>query len=194
MGRRYFEIQEDGIRVRTRKFLTSQEYKVPFENITLNRCHTTACSKQLLWLSLLFVVLAVVVLLHGLFSGSKDTVSAFLFYGILAIICIVLYFLSRERFIYYLAGEGMLLFYEDLPSNQSLGEFLDELESRHKKYMNSNYIPRRNEGESISNELARLLWLKERGALTEQEYEQLKVKLLADHNKSSTPIGFKEPL
>jgi hypothetical protein len=190
VGRRNFEIVDDGVLVQTRQFLTRQQYKVPFETISLNRVRTTVYSKPFFLLTLLFLALIIVIVVDSMFGGDNEGIRAIVFYGTFAIICFILFVLSRQRFIAYEAGNHLLAFVEDSPSKQILDEFLVEVESRCMKYMTHKYGYQRVQNASSAEELARLLWLKERGALTEKEFEQLKLKIINDENRKSSPVGF----
>ncbi len=189
-GRRKFELQHDGIVVQDHHLFSHQEYKIPFEAISLNRVRKTEYTKLFLWGMCISLFLATFLGIESLLLRKHDLIESTWFYGVLAIVCGGLLFYSRQKNIHYPSEFGTLIFFEGVPSKSALEDFLNELERCHQNYMMDKYGSTPSRSESVGDELARLFWLKERGALTEAEFQRLKSKIIDESGTKVSPVGF----
>jgi hypothetical protein len=190
-GRRSFELHYDGIVVLEHHLFSHQEYKIPYESISMNRVCKTECTKLFLWATILFLFLTAFLAIESVLLRKFDSIEATLFYGALAILCGGLFLYSRQHVIIYPSEFGTLFFFEGVPSKSALEEFLNDLELWHRNYMMDKFGPSLPQGESVGDELARLFWLKERGALTDEEFNRLKGKIITEQDAKVLPVGFK---
>lgn len=75
-------------------------------------------------------------------------------------------------------GAFPVVIYRERPSREAVDRFLEDLRSCAQSHLRSNYPPAQSV-HSLPGEIERLFWLKERGAISETEYQDLKARLIA---------------
>ncbi len=171
--KRVFLLLENGVAVVEKGTFRKREYLVSYETLDRNRFKITQSSKGWAWAAIVFLVLCLFVGITGLLEGEPGAIANMMFYGFFACICGALFAMSIQKFTGYATETGALLFYADKPSDGALKDFLAELERRRREYLFEHYSGSDESG-SVGDELAKLHWLKEKGGLTDEEYEKLK--------------------
>ena len=179
---RVFHLYEDRIKVSECKGFSQLEYTRSFESIFDGRIKYKQFPK-VSFVGMIAVLIIEVVLAYILRSDIDLFVVPAILFGILFLCFAVNYCFTYRKYIGYDTEAKPILFLINRPSKDELELFLDAFESRKKQYIFEQYGYVETKGE-ISNELQRLYWLKERSALTEEEYIKAKEKILGDKPSS----------
>lgn len=180
VGKRSFILVDDGVHVKEAEWFSSREFEVPFEIIADERHDKMIYSKSWLGITILFLVLCIITAVAEL-SGDGDSVEkgAYIFYGGIALFCVVIVALSRRKLLIYGGEDGPLAFYSGLPSKEQLEAFIEEIGVRKRSYLLGKYAY---DEQSLSkaDELAKIGWLKDQGVLSEAEFRKLKHEILGN--------------
>ena len=121
-------------------------------------------------------LLLIMTVIHAI---TKDHLSAVIFYGTATLICGTLLYVSIADVIGFhvddpeLVPNDQLLLEKHRPSTQAVEVFVTELVTRREELLRRTYLRRAADG-SQADELVKLFWLKEEGAITEDEFVRLK--------------------
>lgn len=185
---RTYTLGEDGIAVRERGFLHRESYRFAYEALSPDAFETTLYNRWALALLAVFVVLAAVVAFGAGIGAGTDGTAGVLFYVGFAILFGVLAWFSWHRLIGFSAGEGAVLVFESgKPDDRALSTFLSELENRRIAHLRHRFLLDGDEPPSTADELHKLAWLHEKGAITEDEFEKLKHDLIFGQGERPLP-------
>lgn len=186
---RTFEITETSLRCSESGLMNSMEVVVPFDSFGVNQFSKR--SKVPFWVP--WVVGILTMLLTGFIQNSMDWSQE---NGTLYIILAACAFISwrliaslKRNEILIATGKGELIIWEDSPNKETVFHFLDELNSKVKKYYLKKYgsidkeLP-------IEPQLSNLMFLKDNEIITTEEFEELK-NIAIGKTSSNNPIGFK---
>jgi hypothetical protein len=186
LERRTFRLGEDGVQVTTRQFMNDQQFKVPFENVPDDRIVTTR--RHPIWIILTMVLLSMTVL-GVVLNLEKDQPSEAAemgaIFGALTAVCAAAFFLTRQRLVAFATGDSSLVFFASSPSEEAVASFLAAIVEARDAYLRARYqgpVP----GESPLDALERLGALRERGVISEEEFDSLKARIVSP---GTTPPG-----
>ena len=190
------ETQEHGLRYRVSNLKDGSEATVPYEDILLDKLIKKQETGWVSILASLFLFVIFFVNLVALISGEGTEFT----YGTLSIIfllllvsCISSYVLKRHEILIPTVSRNnfqqYIILFENVPKREQVDLFIKELTVHINTYLKEKYgsIDR---DFPIDPQLQNLVWLKDRGAITTQEFEELKDKALG-RATSSKGIGFK---
>ena len=168
-----YEVVQDGINVTENWLLGSKKYKVPFENVSKEPSEVTLSSRVRLWATIILLALSVITGIMQLLGDDVGDGACF-FWGALAVVVGIGFLISRERFLVYQlrSGDKPLVLYRDKPSRELLERFMASVQDSKNEYLRNNYL--RDDGAPVADAIHKLVWLHERGALTDEEFESLK--------------------
>jgi len=182
-GTRTYRLLDDGIMVIVKSFGSVQESKIPYDDVDDQPLLTTAYSKQWLRLTIVFAVMYVVL-------GFDEPLGRFaLSFGGLALISATFLLLSWQKYVRYDAGDYWLQFYASVPSDEEVEAFVARIRDRRGQYLKERYGEPMS-GDSPTEQVARLHWLREQGALSDAEFEKLKADIVRHISEASSVIGF----
>ena len=171
---RFFELKENGVRVMTKKFLDSDSFFVPFENIGIEPYEKTAAPG--VGNALRLVVFFVAVLLLSSYSaGGQFTVALglYLLGLVLAVTAIVV--ITRKTEVIYGFGEGLIVaFLKNNPHQRYFNIFVSQMQERKKKYLRERYLALVNANDFL--DVQTLHWLRALGALKQEEIDVMMEK------------------
>jgi hypothetical protein len=171
--KKYFEIRDVGVFVEEKIFLKTKKFTINYENILPNKIETTISSKVKFWLMIILIVLSLFTLISESTIAEKEIKGA-LFYGVFAVIISISYIISREKVIVFKSIPEDIVLYADKPSLKHVNEFCDKLLESRKDYLRDLFT----QSQTKTTNLERLLWLKEKNAITDEEYIKLKNEII----------------
>jgi hypothetical protein len=182
---RDYELGLDGVTILESDIIGSHKFKVRFETINDEPIEVKSSSKSAFWATIVFLVFALTSIANLAFEPDADTnaqASPYI-WGFFAILTAFSFLLTRRQFIVY----GSLNFYRDEKSRPDVLEFMDKVKSQRLDYFNKHLTLQMGRDTSV-NDIARLVWLKDQGAITQEEFNKLKSGVIR-----RTEIGNSEP-
>lgn len=185
-----FTFKESGINIKVKNLTSSQEVEIPFEEINLKKI-----IKQSKTDGLITVVCAFfgVIFLLGIIlkiSGKDDiTWSTILLFLVFTILSGLITYVNYKRLILIpTANNGHFEILDGNPTKEITDRFINNLTLKTNSYLKNKY-GQVDKDLPIDPQLTNLMWLKERNILKEEEFIELKNKLLGKRDNNS--IGFK---
>jgi hypothetical protein len=185
---REYKLADTHIAVKEENLISKHVYKIKYENISDETFEITTYSKPLLWATIIFSALTIFLFLMRLDGGDVGDDAETIWAGF-AILFGLFLFNSREKYVGYKGFNQPLLFYKNKPSAEKLKRFIEQFDETRNQYLREFYLTD-NHYLSASDEIQKLAWLKENGAITQEEFEILKKKTIQGESGSS--IGFKD--
>lgn len=188
-----FRIADAQVEVHERDFLTTRSYTVPFADIAWRPVEVTNPGHAFFFSGLLFGSLTTIIFFTGLNSGQPSYfwLSVFL---LVTLGCIYFFFFKRTPFIVFPVAsqepQNPLVLIAHKPSEEQVEAFLATLHEEWQSFW-SNQVTYRDPGFTLTEELARLAWLKDVGAISDGEFENLKAHVLRDLGQQKGGLGFR---
>jgi hypothetical protein len=170
---RTYILDDEAVLVKESHFLSRSNYKVPYATLSNEKFEMTVYSKVWLWLTVIPLLFCFVVFLGEFLQGGTDGLLAIGLYGTFALFFGVLFYHSMEKVVGFQADDGPLVFSAGKPSQPELDRFLKELSDRKETFLRNQYL-QPGCGHSPADELQKLMWLRDQGALTPLEFDKLK--------------------
>lgn len=175
---RVFQLYKDRINVKELKPFENKEYTKPFEVICNERINIrsypvgslTGIAGSIFFFSFFAYFLR---------NEPKILVGPAVIFGVVILLFFMHLLFSNKKFTGYNADTKSLLFFKDLPSKEDLEDFLEVFEKRKKDYLYDKYRYVELE-KGVGSEITKLFWLKDKGALTEEEFQIAKNKILGN--------------
>ncbi len=176
MKRKRFTLLEDGLLYEERSlFLSRHEFKVPYEAIPREMFEAKVSSRVALGFLAAILGLGVLTFIVSFLDPYTDPRTPVVFL-IAAIPFGVIFYLSRKHFVGYNCLGRTILFYKDKPSAQELETFLAHLQRRRSLRLKVYFLNVKTA--SPTDELEKLVWLRNQGTITEEEFQKLKESLI----------------
>lgn len=131
------EILSDGVFYRERGLLSSNETKIPFEQIADELVRTFHVPRLYLFISLFFA-LALGYRFVRFVSTDTVSVASLLWSGILFLVPTVGTWMNSPHYVGYLTGRGGLLFF-DKKGAQDPGHYLEEIQQAKERYVHAQH-------------------------------------------------------
>ena len=190
LRRRSFKLARDGVTVVEKSFFSSRRYHVYYENIPPKPQEITVSPRKLLSASILFSVITLICIPIVLASSKAGSDSvAILFWGGLAAVFWIAFFLNRVSLILYVQDQGGVVLYADTPSSLAVSQFVRKMFAARNTYLRAKYgqfLP----DEPQAEKLARLNLLRNQEVIDETEYAFLRRQQLSGTPESKGPVGF----
>lgn len=191
---RTFEFKTDGLLCKSKNLRSRYEIVVPYEYIYPDRLVKREETHWVPFVSTPILAMVFFINLFALINGEETEFT----YGLLSIIFILMvmsalsaYLARTKEILISVVGKtslpGHITFYDRQPSKSAVQEFLNELENKVNTYIKAKYT-RIDLDYPVGPQLDNLSWLRNRKAISEEEFMALKDKVL---NRSTKPIGFK---
>jgi hypothetical protein len=180
---RSFQIVEDGVLVTIRALLFRNRFKVRFEQIVKDPIEFTVGNPFFLWMAALcFTLFGVVVFITV--TDHKGLPGAAVSAGFLgaAGALLLTYRLTLQTLLRLSAAAVNLDLYPRKPSPEVVARFIEQVRERATAYLLQAYPT---QGLSILEQLERIQALLERGAITTDEFAELKKRLFPTASESS---------
>lgn len=172
-----YTLGEDAVVVNETGPLRRSRYRVPYVTLSSERFETTVYSKLWLGFAIVTLLACVTVIIADGLGDSAEGWTAVLVYGLLTVLFGWLLWRSWRRIVGFESETLPLVFHVGKPTAQQLEAFLGELVNRKAAYLRQHYLVQ-TLGNSIPDELQKLTWLRERGAITDDEYDLLKHRVI----------------
>jgi hypothetical protein len=184
LNRRRYSLVDNGVHVEETTPLRRQSYVIGFETLARERFEIGTSSRGWFWAGVIGVALAVLVAIVQAVEGEARPDAVIVWLG-MGSLFLAIHWTTRETFIGYPAGSMSLLFWKDRPNASALESFIDRLQTAQVNYLQREYAPAPAPPRTVVEDLERLAHLRERGALTDEEFERMKRDLI-----SPPPTGF----
>ena len=181
--RRHAEVLPDRVRIAEQGLFQDERFSFPYEGIESSRFEITTRSKGWFWTAALLAWLAVATAAM-IVVGEDVPASTPWFWGGTATIAELLYLGSRQSYVGFPTTKGPLLLWSSSPSRSDVETFLEAIQREQAVYLRRAYPPTPVPALSTVEQLERLEALRERGAITTEEFERLKANLI-----DPPPIG-----
>jgi hypothetical protein len=176
-GKRSFELSERDISVKELGFFEQQEYRIPFELLGDKRFEITTYSKVAAWSTLIMICIFLLFFITWITKSDDFALIIAVLMGIITFFVGLRLFLSWQKLVVY-GGEGSnVVFYADVPSKEQVDAFIADIEQCKKEYLLQKYSYAA-ESNSIADQMLKLTWLKNSGALSEDEFNRIKQRVI----------------
>lgn len=182
-----FEIHKTGINIKERYLLKRNEYEVPFEHINQEPIKYFYTSKVKLWITIILGFFFSIAF-YEQFNNNFPKGSVLYFYGTLAIVGFLGYWLSKEELFLFNTSSLKFVMYSKRPSEEEVQEFLTQLYKQREKYFD-NVFTVTPTNISIVDEIYKLNYLLKEKAITEDEFEKLKVEIFKKNSIRDNDIS-----
>ena len=183
---RTYTLSDDAVEVTQRSLLRRSVWRIPYVELANERFESTTYSRIWLWLTVISVSLCVVIVVAEVVGGDTEGLSAVALYGVFAVLFGALFWQSREPIVGFHAVNVPLWLGARNPSAASVEDFIANMEKRKLNFLRQNYLIQASGG-SIADELQKLLWLRDQGAISAEEYESLKRATLGGDREDRPP-------
>lgn len=170
---RTYILDDESVHVREANFLSRSHYRIPYATLSNEKFEMTVYSKVWLWLTVIPLLFCFIVIIGEILQGGTDGLLAITLYGTFALLFGVLLWHSMEKVIGFQADDGPLVFSAGKPTKRELDRFLKELSDRKETFLRNQYL-QPGCGHSPADELQKLVWLRDQGAITPLEFDKLK--------------------
>ena len=169
---RNFILYQDRISVDTKTSKESSRYNVKLSDVGTDLHYHAAHTSKLPIAIFCGIILSLIATILIMDEKHKDTVVAVFMSFILIIVAIIAYLREIIDDVYLVGGSKNLLFYRNVPDEQSVIEFIDEIKRTQKQLFKARYITYTSHTSTEEYE-ARLQWLKSIDAISDDEYSEL---------------------
>ncbi|MDP4087189.1 MAG: hypothetical protein Q8934_21745 [Bacillota bacterium] len=193
---RIYELMEDGVKHKYKRFFTKNEEIISFEEIPENRLTITISPRKSFFGALIITIIALFIFASYFFTKHKtDEIETTLFYLSISLVFWIYFWLNYVS-LRVLGNDNIhLFFFEKSPSKESVESFLDLIIEKRNDYLeekyNDNIYNYDTSGSSISTEIFKLFKLKEQNIISDEEYIQLKNELTKGSSTIKNSLGFK---
>lgn len=182
LSSRNFTIEYNGVRVFEKGLNKQLSYFIPFEKVPNTPFSLRIYDKTAIMLTVVCSVFAVVIAIGVLQSGQFGLGNILFLLALVGIPAALTWFTRKELAGLGVPGNGLIL-RANRPSGAAVQTFLQALQQAKTAYLREAYFDKATPNPSV-DELQLLLWLKEHGAISNDEFEARK------HNiHSSKPAG-----
>jgi hypothetical protein len=175
LKRRIFELNKTGLNIKERYLLKRNEYEVPFEHIIHEPIKYYYTSKVKLWITIILGFFFSIAF-YEQFNNNFPKGSVLYFYGTLAIVGFLGYWLSKEELFLFNTTSLSFVMYSNRPSEEEVQEFLTELYKEREKYFDNVFTVTPTNISTV-DEIYKLNYLLKEKAITEDEFEKLKAEI-----------------
>ncbi len=186
LSSRNYTIEYNGVRVFEKGFNKQFSYFIPFENVPSTAFSLRMYDKTAIILTVVCSVFAIVIAIGIVQSGQVTIGNILFFLALVGIPAALTWFTRKELAGLGTPGNGLIL-RANRPSIQAVQSFLQALRQAKISYLREAYFDKATPNTS-EDELQRLLWLKEHGAISNDEFEARKQNITSP--KPAGVIGF----
>lgn len=197
LKRKRFKIKDNGVECNDILIIEESSYLIPFEEIMDNPVKWTVFSKMWLFLMTGSVILESYIFFDYLFLQKDFHASLSKWTGVFSIICIVNFFATYNKLVYYSLGKRFqIAFFSSRQENERINNFMQLVFKARNTFLeqkNNLEIPQdlhRGETFSISEEIYRLNKLLEQGIISDSEFADAKKIIIRNDKSSERKIGF----
>lgn len=183
-----YTIKQDGISVFISSPTEKKEYKINYDAIPANPTIYSERSKPAFWCMVIFWTLSIVTFSLLLAGGDVENL-AWLFWGIVAVICTIWYVLSKKSYVIYAGFNGAVLSFKLSRKNDDAEKLRATIKTLKMKYLEEKikrYFPTM--GFEKTN--GYIIELRENMILDDEGYESLVKK--AEEFNTVNIVGFKK--
>jgi len=188
---REFTFEENGIHIKVKNLISSQEFDIPFEEMNLKKIIRQKKTDALIVIvGAFFGLVLLISLTNKIFSNTETTWgTVFVFFIFTTLSGFIAYLNFKRQILIPTSNSGILYIFDGRPTKEITERFIDNLTLKSNIYLKRKYgsIDRDLPAEP---QLRNLMWLKEKDILKENEFEELKNKLLGKRDNIN-PIGFR---
>jgi hypothetical protein len=176
--RNTYKITENGVEMKETTPLHTVKTSIPFEGISNIPDEVTLSSKPFFWAMVIFWLLAVIVGITAIAGGDVEKGAPFIWGGF-GVVFTFLYLTSREKYLVFKVNQTIkgLAILKDKPNKIKFKQFIDSVQTKKHEYLKRVYLTGPVESNS-ADAVQKLAWLKEHGALTQEEFEKLKTEVI----------------
>lgn len=179
------QVTETGVSFRE-SFLTARtSYTVPFENMVATPIRTVESRTWLLVTTVVLVGLTIITFIYSIIDGD---VEGPVFWGFFTLLCFGSYLTTRRSIIVYPGAPPQLRLMQGSPSVEQVEEFVSKMKECRRLYLRESYLAP-SDAESVADEIDKLDMLRERGVISDSDFQTLKRNLVSP-GSSRPPIGF----
>lgn len=184
-----FVIEADGVFASETTYFSDKKYKVHFHSMSDSPISFHSFPKKWFFATLIF---GLWILFQFYLSATEinyyDYLSNVLFLAFPFAFCLFGFLLNNHRYIVIDGKPDAIFLFENKPSKKEVNDFVDSIYKEYQKYLDKHY--------SIDSELStihkieRLAYLLSINAITQEEYDSLKNKIMEQQVNDDSFLGF----
>jgi hypothetical protein len=184
VSRTTFVLQGDAVSVDEASPFAKRKYIVLYESIPRDPVEVTLRSK--LWRFILY--LAVVIFGSAVFASNNELLArpVLIFWGIVLLAALIRYAVSKTTYLIFQSGTPALVFRRNRPSEAAVQAFIARVQERKAEHLRTRFLDA--QGTTPAAEIHKLAWLKEQGAISDEEFARLK-RAVVDGTPSAPEPG-----
>lgn len=187
-GRQQAALSGNGVIMRRGGMLNGSEQTFPYDFLAEEPVMIKEALKGWAIAGVMFLIICLVVGTKNIVENDPYAFWNILVWLILASMSFMIFFFSRVKYTIYPAAVGNLVFFTDKPNREEFNLFIDELEKRRSQYINNKYSTDAS-GNSSIDKLMQLTYLKDKGEISQAEFDSLKRDLIGDTNEGPASRG-----
>jgi hypothetical protein len=185
LRKKRFTLLEDGLLCEEQNiFLSRQEHKIPYEAIPRDMFEARVSSRIAFGFLAAILGLGVLTFIVTFLDPHSDKMTP-LAYLIAAVPFAATFLLSRKHFVGYHCFGKTVLFYKDKPTAGELEAFIAALQHLRNQRLKLYFTNMK--AANPTDELEKLVWLRNQGTITEEEFQTLKRSLIKRSKSESSP-------
>ena len=179
LSRRTYRLGEDAVSVEESGPLAKKKFVILYESVPRDAVEVTFRSRG--WRALLYV--AIVIFGSTVFAANNDLLKepVALFWGLILIATAIRYLTSKATYLVFHSETPALVFQKDRPTEEAVSAFIVALQERKASHLRERFLD--GSGSTPASEIHKLAWLKQQGAISDDEFARLKRSVI----ESTTP-------
>ena len=187
--KREFRISDSKIYYNHSKFGNSSEVDIPFENVDGGKTSHQISHNILLLIALAIYAIAGAVY-YAYSSGANGEKYAWLFWGIIATLVLLSYFITKQKFWKIrLSNNNHLFIYKNIPDLEITNTFIEEIIKSRNNYLIEQYAFV-DENIDYDKQLTNLRWLRSIEVIDKKQFDQKYAELKKTVKPDKQNIGF----
>lgn len=173
VGYRRFNLTSDKITVETRNWSKTDKYEIKLDRLGLDiHYQSDNTIAGMIFFGFCIALLVAITVVH-LWVEPMDLGILIFNYGLWSFLAMFAYLKPHADDIYLVGGQTNLVFYRNIPNEQAVLSFIEQIRTSIKAYLKKKYTVF--DDTTIEQDFyARIAWLRDREVITNNEYSELK--------------------
>ena len=184
--KRKFELTDKGLVYEFKNLTSSLKLEIPYEEIGTKRIYQKLTNNNLLFFAIFMFFASAAKTYYFIIGEHDDVIFTLVVQSIFVFTSFMTYYGYKDYVLIEAVNPPFIEFYAKRPNEETVENFINELQNRTKTYLIRKYAERDN-NISLESQLETVSILKNRNIINEVEYEELTNKLTKPKNN---PIGF----
>lgn len=185
-----FKLEEKGLNVKRKRLGEYVELTIPYEEITKSITVVKVGNKRWFYAGVIFIIISLTVLFFRLMGNNVESFAEIIWL-IIGLICLSIFAIKYKSYKNLMCTDGKVIsFFQDKPNKETLDLFIDNLLNRRNDYLKEKYS-KIDVDFPIEHHLYRIKWLKDEEIINDDEFNEIKKRLIEGKKAQNINIGFK---